>query len=91
MDLQLGQAYEKLKYDAQQIQVCRNDMQEYVQGQVRALMEQPGMKGQRLMQKMGLRALIRTKKRSRHVQGVSDVHIPNVLKRDFCATAPNQK
>ena len=46
MDLQLGQAYEKLKYDPSQVQVCRNDMQEYVQGQVRALMEQPGMKGQ---------------------------------------------
>jgi len=46
---------------------------------------------QRLMQKMGLRALIRAKKRSRHVPGMSDVHVPNVLQRDFCATAPNQK
>jgi len=46
---------------------------------------------QRLIQKMGLRALIRTKKRSRHVTGMSDVHVPNVLQRDFCATAPNQK
>lgn len=46
MDLQLGQTYEKLKYDALKIQFCRNDMQEYVQGQVRAVMEQPGMKGQ---------------------------------------------
>lgn len=46
---------------------------------------------QRLMQKMGLRALIRAKKRSRHVPGTSDVHVPNVLQRDFCATAPNQK
>lgn len=46
---------------------------------------------QRLMQKMGLRALIRTKKRSRHATGMSDVHVPNVLQRDFCATAPNQK
>ena len=46
---------------------------------------------QRLMQKMGLRALIRAKKRSRGVPGVSDVHVPNVLQRDFCATAPNQK
>ena len=43
------------------------------------------------MQKMGLRSLIRAKKRSRLVQGISDVHVPNVLKRDFCATAPNQK
>ncbi len=46
---------------------------------------------QRLMQKMGLRALIRTKKRSRHVSGMSDAHVPNVLQRDFCAAAPNQK
>ena len=45
---------------------------------------------QRLMQKMGPRALIRTKKRSRHVPGLSDAHVPNVLQRDFCATAPNQ-
>ena len=46
---------------------------------------------QRLMQKMGLRALIRAKKRPRHVSGVSDAHVPNVLQRDFRATAPNQK
>ena len=46
MDLQLGQAYEKLKYDARQIQDFRNDMREYVQGQVRVVMEQPGMRGQ---------------------------------------------
>lgn len=46
---------------------------------------------QRLMQKMGLRALIRVKKRLRGVPGVSDVHVPNVLQRDFYATAPNQK
>ena len=46
---------------------------------------------QRLMQKMGLRALIRAKKRSRHIPGMSDAHVPNVLRRDFCATAPNQK
>ncbi|RCW72408.1 helix-turn-helix protein [Pseudorhodoferax soli] len=46
---------------------------------------------QRLMQKMGLLALIRAKKRSPHVPGMSDAHVPNVLKRDFCATAPNQK
>ncbi|MHC6083255.1 IS3 family transposase [Ralstonia solanacearum] len=46
---------------------------------------------QRLMQKMGLRALIRAKKRSRHVPGMSDAHVPNVLQRDFTATAPNQK
>ncbi len=46
---------------------------------------------QRLMQKMGLRALIRAKKSSRHIQGTSDVHVPNVLQRDFFAKAPNQK
>ena len=46
---------------------------------------------QRLMQKMGLRALIRAKKRSRNVPGVSDVHVPNVLQRNFLASAPNQK
>lgn len=46
---------------------------------------------QRLMQKMGLRALIRAKKRSRHVPGLSDAHVPNVLERDFCAAAPNHK
>lgn len=46
---------------------------------------------QRLMRKMGLRALIRAKKRSGHVAGMSDAQVPNVLQRDFCATAPNQK
>ena len=46
---------------------------------------------QRLMRKMGLRALIRAKKRSRGVPGVSDVHVPNVLQRNFLASAPNQK
>lgn len=46
---------------------------------------------QRLMQKMGLRALIRAKKRSRHIPGMSDAHVSNVLRRDFRATAPNQK
>ena len=46
---------------------------------------------QRLMQKMGLRALIRAKKRSRHVPGTSDEHVPNVLQRDFCGSAPNRK
>ena len=46
---------------------------------------------QRLMQKMGLRALIRAKKRSLHVSGLSDVQVPNILQRNFRATAPNQK
>ena len=46
---------------------------------------------QRLMQQTGLRALIRAKKRSRAVPGVSDMHVPNVVRLNFCATAPNQK
>ncbi|MEF9965325.1 MAG: IS3 family transposase [Comamonas sp.] len=46
---------------------------------------------QRLMQKMGLRALIRARRRSRYVPGMSDVQVANVLQRNFCATAPNQK
>ena len=46
---------------------------------------------QRLIRKMGLRALIRAKKRSREVLGVSDVQVPNVLQRNFLANAPNQK
>ena len=46
---------------------------------------------QRLMRKMGLRALIRVKKRSRHVPDMKDVHVPNVLQRNFLAQAPNQK
>ena len=40
---------------------------------------------------MGLRALIRKKKRSRGVLGVSDVHVPYVLQRNFLASAPHQK
>ena len=46
---------------------------------------------QRLMQKMGLRALIRSKKRFQNVLGLSDVHVPNVMQRNFFAKAPNQK
>jgi len=38
-----------------------------------------------------LRALIRAKKRFQKVSGLSDVHVPNVLQRDFFAKAPNQK
>lgn len=45
MDMQLGQAYEKLKYDAQQIQVYRNDVKEYVQSEVRVVMERLGTRG----------------------------------------------
>ena len=46
---------------------------------------------QRLMQNIGLRALIRVKKRSRQIAGKSDVHVPNVLQRNVFAKAPNQK
>ena len=46
---------------------------------------------QRLIQKMGLRASIRAKKRSKHVPCLSDAQVPNVLERDFCAAALNQK
>nr|ART90301.1 transposase [uncultured bacterium] len=46
---------------------------------------------QRLMQQMGLRSLIRAKRRYRHTHGSSDVHVPNVLQRDFHAETPNQK
>lgn len=46
---------------------------------------------QRPMQKMGLRALIRSKKRPRAVASVSDAHVANVLQRNFFAAAPNQK
>lgn len=45
MDLQLGQAYEKLKYDAQQVQLYRKDVQEYVQSEVRVVMERLGVTG----------------------------------------------
>jgi putative transposase len=46
---------------------------------------------QRLMQKMGLRSRIRAKTRYQHTRGISDVHVPNVLQRDFYAAAPNRK
>lgn len=39
MDLQLGQTYERLKYDPQQIQLYRNDVREYVQAEVQVVME----------------------------------------------------
>lgn len=45
MDLQLGQAYEKLKYDPQQIQLYRYDVREYVQAQVRVVMERHSAAG----------------------------------------------
>lgn len=46
---------------------------------------------QRLMQKIGISALIRSKKSFRRVSSMSDAYVPNVLQRDFFAQAPNQK
>lgn len=42
VDLQLGQTYEKLKFDARQIQLYRNDVKEYVHAQVRVVLERQG-------------------------------------------------
>lgn len=39
MDLQLGQTYERLKFDPQQVQLYRNDVKEYVHAEVRVVME----------------------------------------------------
>ena len=39
MDMQLGQTYEKLKYSAVQIQEFRNDIREWVHGEVQRIME----------------------------------------------------
>lgn len=38
VDLQLGQTYERLKFDARQVQLYRNDMKEYVHAEVRVVM-----------------------------------------------------
>lgn len=40
MDLQLGQTYERLRHDPQQVQLFRKDVREYVQSEVRVVMEQ---------------------------------------------------
>lgn len=39
LDLQLGQTYEKLKYSAVEIQEFRNDIREWVQGEVQRIMD----------------------------------------------------
>ncbi|MBI6908331.1 hypothetical protein [Pseudomonas palleroniana] len=46
LDEQLGQTYEKLKYSPLQVQELRNDVQEWVHGEVERIME--GLAGQRL-------------------------------------------
>jgi len=45
IDLQLGQTYERLRYDPQQVQLFRKDVREYVQSEVRVAMEQLGGTG----------------------------------------------
>lgn len=45
MDLQLGQTYERLRYDPQQVQLFRKDVKEYVQSEVRVVMERLGRTG----------------------------------------------
>lgn len=60
VDLQLGQTYEKLKYDAAQVQLYRNDVREYVRSEVRVVMDACSSKGldpQRLAQEVLLSAL----------------------------------
>ena len=45
MDLQLGQTYERLKHNPQQVQIFRKDVKEYVQSEVRVVMERLGRAG----------------------------------------------
>lgn len=60
VDLQLGQTYERLKYDAAQIQLYRNDIREFVRSEVCVVMDACSSKGldpQRLAHKVLLSAL----------------------------------
>lgn len=60
VDLQLGQTYEKLKYDAAQIQLYRNDVREFVRSEVCVVMDACSSKGldpQRLAHEVLLSAL----------------------------------
>jgi hypothetical protein len=45
MDLQLGQTYERLRHNPQQVQLFRTDVREYVQSEVRVVMERLGGTG----------------------------------------------
>lgn len=45
VDLQLGQTYEKLKFDAREIQMYRNDIKEYVNAQVKVVLDRQGPRG----------------------------------------------
>ena len=42
IDLLMGQTYEKLKYTAEKVQLCRNEIREYVRGLVRVELDQLG-------------------------------------------------
>lgn len=42
MDLQLGQTYERLKFDPQQVQMYRNDVKEFVHEEVRVVLDRHG-------------------------------------------------
>lgn len=42
MDQQLGQTYERLKFEPQQVQMYRNDVKEYVHAEVRVVIERHG-------------------------------------------------
>jgi hypothetical protein len=42
MDLQLGQTYERLKFNPQQVQLYRNDVKEYVHAEVRVVVARHG-------------------------------------------------
>lgn len=42
IDLQLGQSYERLKFDARQVQENRNDIKEFVHAEVRVVMSRVG-------------------------------------------------
>ena len=62
IDLQLGQTYEKLKFDAAKIQLYRNDVREFVRSEVRVVMDacvsgSTGLDPQRLAQEVLLSTL----------------------------------
>lgn len=58
MDLQLGQTYEKLKYSPVEIQEFRNDIKEWVHGEVQRIME--GLVGRRVDPQTLAQAVLQT-------------------------------
>ncbi|MNN50975.1 hypothetical protein D3C81_1655860 [compost metagenome] len=58
MDLQLGQTYEKLKYSPAEIQEFRNDIKEWVHGEVQRIME--GLVGRRVDPQTLAQAVLQT-------------------------------